>query len=115
MHLNDITKNDWNNKQLLDVINDIKPCEIFGFISNNPFDYCGESETQPLTWIRPGILARCMIDGYTQVVGHTPVKRECVDVYQSTKNHQHLWLCDALAQKSYLVIENGEFKSKGLL
>lgn len=94
-------------------INAIEPCEVFGFIPRG-LDMCGDSVTQSCVWIRPGHLAKCMVEGYTQVVGHTPVKRECVDAYQMTKDHQHLWLCDALNQRNYLVIEDGEFKPKGL-
>lgn len=99
---------------VLNHINDIEPCEVFGFIPTG-WDMCGDSVTQSCVWIRPGHLAKCMIDGYTQVVGHTPVQRECIDAYQMTKDHQHLWLCDALNQRNYLVIEDREFKSKGLL
>lgn len=99
---------------ILEHINDIEPCEVFAFIGDR-FDMYGDSKTQSCVWIRPETLAKCMIDGYTQVVGHTRVKRECVDMYQTTKDHQHLWLCDALGQRNYLVIEDGEFKPKGLL
>lgn len=103
------------SEDALYIINSIEPCEIFGFIPDNPFDMYGDSVTQSCVWIRPKTLAKCMIEGYTQVVGHTPVKRECVDIHQTTKGHQHLWLCDALNQRNYLVIEDGEFKPKGLL
>lgn len=106
-----------NSDYLIDyvsLINDLEPDEKFGFTPDSMFDMYGISPTQPLTWIRPQTLARNMIDGYIQVVGHTPVKGECVDIYKATKNHQHLWLCDALGNKSYLVIEDGEFKPKTL-
>lgn len=96
-------------------INTIEPCEVFSFIPNRMSDYCGTSTSQSCVWIRPETLAKCMAEGYTQVVGHTPVKRDCVDLHQITKDHQHLWCCDALQQHKYLVIEDGEFKPKGLL
>ena len=92
----------------LEEINDKEPSEIFGFVPDSPFDNYGDSKTQSLTWIRPGALAQCNIKGYTQVVGHTPVK--CIaDVYKATKYHEHLWLCDNLPNE-YLVVEDGEFK-----
>lgn len=99
---------------ILKLINTIEPCEVFGFIPNRISDYCGTSTSQSCVWIRPETLAKCMVEEYTQVVGHTPVKRDCVDLHQITKNHQHLWCCDALQQHKYLVIEDGEFKPKGL-
>ena len=104
-----------DNEIALSYINDIEPCEVFGFIPDSPFDMYGESETQSLVWIRPGSLAKCCIDGYIQVVGHTPVKRECVNIKEAVKSKQDIWLCDALNQRNYLVIEDGEFKHKGLL
>lgn len=100
---------------VLSYINDIEPDEKFGFIPDNMFDMCGESITQSCVWIRPKALCKCIVEGYTQVVGHTPVKLKCTDAYKATKGNQHLWLCDALHNRSYLVIEDGEFKPKELL
>lgn len=100
---------------LLNHINDMEPSEHFSFIPSNMFDMYGDSVTQPCVWIRPTSLAKCMVEGYTQVVGHTPVKLECTDAYKSTVKNQHLWLCDALHNRNYLVIEDGEFKHRGLL
>lgn len=99
---------------VLNQINDIEPCELFGFIPDNMWDMCGESATQSCTWIRPEKLVRHALEGFTQVVGHTPVKDKCVDCFETIKDGEHIWLCDALDQKSYLIIENGEFKSKEL-
>lgn len=96
---------------VLDCINSIEPCELFGFISNNPFDMCGESETQPPTWIRPYTLATCNILGWDQVVGHTP-QRDISKMSQNCKGKQTLWFCDSLGFGNYLVIENGEFIPK---
>ena len=96
-------------------INALEPDEKFSFIPGNLFDMYGDSVTQSCVWIRPTSLAKCMVDGYTQVVGHTPVKLECTDAYKSTVKNQHLWLCDALHNRNYLVIEDGEFKHRGLL
>lgn len=100
-------------REPLRLINQLQPDEKFAFISDNPFDYCGESVTQSCVWIRPSSLAKCCIEGYTQVVGHTP-KRECVNIKEAVKGKQNIWLCDALHNRNYLVIEDGEFKPKGL-
>lgn len=96
-------------------LNALEPDEKFSFIPGNLFDMYGDSVTQSCVWIRPTSLAKCMVEGYTQVVGHTPVKLECTDAYKSTVKNQHLWLCDALHNRNYLVIEDGEFKHRGLL
>lgn len=87
----------------LDKINELRPSELFGFTPERYGDWCGESKTQPLTWIRPRSLISDKLDGYTQVVGHTTVSHiSCIsDVY----------LCDCLPQE-YLVCEDGEFTTK---
>ena len=57
-------------------------------------------------WIRPYSLSKDMVDGYDQIVGHTPAKAitNIKDVYEGTKHN--LWLCDNL-EKEYVVIEDG--------
>lgn len=88
-------------------INSYEPSELFAFTSNRFSDYCGESTTQPPTWIRPGTLISCCYPGYTQVVGHTPVKR-LVNLKDNIKDCQeNIWLCDTLFEQ-YLVIEDWE-------
>lgn len=94
---------------LIELINTIEPCALFGFSSNNCYDMCGTSTTQPPTWIRPETLCECNVVGYDQVVGHTPI-REIHKVVESTKGKQAIWLCDSLGFYNYLVIEDGEFK-----
>ena len=91
-------------------INDIKPSPEFGFTSNNYFDQCGESIIQPPTWIRPASLCESNIIGWDQVVGHTSVTRNIVNIHKTARKNQNIWLCDALALNQYLIIENGEFK-----
>lgn len=100
-------------ENVLQLINSIEPCELFGFIPDNYFDMCGTSKTQSLVWIRPETLCRCNVIGYDQVVGHTPV-RKVVKVVESTKGKQTLWLCDSLGFGNYLVIEDREFIPKSL-
>lgn len=98
-------------ENVLQLINDIEPCEFFGFTPDNYFDMCGTSKTQPPVWIRPETLCRCNVIGYDQVVGHTPI-RKVTKVVESTKGKQTIWLCDSLGFNNYLVIEDGEFKPK---
>ena len=94
---------------VLECINDLEPCTLFGFRSSNPYDMSGTSATQPPTWIRPETLCTCNIIGYDQVVGHTP-QRKISKMVQATKGKQTIWLCDSLGFGNYLIIEGGEFK-----
>lgn len=96
---------------LIDLINTIEPCALFGFSSNNCYDMCGTSPTQPPTWIRPETLCECNVVGYDQVVGHTP-QRKISKMVQATMGRQTIWLCDSLGFGNYLIIEDGEFKPK---
>ena len=117
--------NVYNEKELLEHINDIEPCELFGFTDNDPFDTNGESETQPCTWIRPYTLLGCGIKDIIHIVGHTPTEHICNikeeilntrDKYnieegeEPVQNYCDVWCCDNLANGEYLVIENNEFK-----
>ena len=90
----------------LDDINMLGPTELFGFTSSNPSDQFGDSPEQPPTWIRPMALMKVMIPDYIQVVGHTPVEH-CFNVKDEEEIPNDLWLCDALDQGEYLLIENG--------
>jgi len=90
----------------LDDINMLGPTELFGFTSSNPSDQFGDSPEQPPTWIRPMALMKVMIPDYIQVVGHTPVEH-CFNVKDEVDIPYDLWLCDALDQGEYLLIENG--------
>lgn len=92
-------------------INGLEPSEKFGFWSDRFSDYCGESKTQPPTWIRPSTLATCNVLGYDQVVGHTP-QYNISKMTQNCKGKQTIWLCDSLGFGNYLVIEDGEFIPK---
>lgn len=97
-----------DDEQVLRYINNITPCELFGFIPDNAYDFYGESKTQPPTWIRPNTLQKCNILGYDQVVGHT-TRRGVSKISQSTKGKHIIWLCDALGSGSYLTINDKEF------
>ena len=88
-------------------INNYEISERFGFYPENYYDYSGQSQTQPPTWIGPLTLVTCNIDGYTQVVGHTPVKVvSCI----YAENGEHIWLCDNLGNGECLIIEDNKFK-----
>lgn len=102
-------------------INNLEPSSLFGFTPNRISDYCGESTTQPLTWIRPSTLMFCAIPGWNQVVGHTVLKKNiskfgniCLaaretlsDDVKSRINIDELWVVDTLPYR-YMVIENGQ-------
>lgn len=100
-------------------INDMEPSEKFGFWPSKMSDYYGISPTQPPTWIRPQTLVEYMPEGWTQVVGHTPIKRLC-NVGELMRNGPEqidcpdLWCCDTLGIEEYLVIEDGVFIPKKL-
>lgn len=91
-------------------INDIEPSSLFGFTPNRISDYYGDSQTQPLTWVRPVTLLEHNI-GWKQVVGHTRVKTPGDLTKQlhgnSWVNIPELWCVDALPYR-YMVIENGQ-------
>ena len=89
-------------------INKLPPSELFGFRPSSIWDMYGDTKTQGLTWIRPEVLARDTIVGYTQFVGHTVVDK-IVDIQQSVRQKQHIILCDCLPRQ-YVVITNGKFK-----
>ena len=90
-------------------LNTLIPSELFGFTPDSFYDYYGDSVTQPPTWIRPQALCRCNISKWDQVVGHTPVKSDIVNLKKATKENRNIWLCDALGLSTYLLIENGTF------
>ena len=88
-------------------INKQPPSELFAFCPDSPYDGCGESITQPCTWVRPTSLRENALPGYTQIVGHTPIIFfDRPWMYKKKKDEDDIWLCDALEMKSYLVIEN---------
>ena len=92
-------------------INNLEPSEAFGFTPNWGGDCYGNSTTQPPTWIRPETLCECNVKGWNQVIGHTPVN-QIVNLNTKIKLTQDIWLCDALSNRQYLIIDNGEFQPK---
>lgn len=111
-----ITK-DWLHKHELafDQVNMLGPSYIFGFDRSDRWDIYGTSPTQPPTWVRPGTLIEHMIPDHDQVVGHTTVHK-CYNVKELEHSliPYNLWLCDALENKSYLVITNGIYEEHSL-
>lgn len=94
----------------LDDINNHQPSELFGFIPEHPFDSSGDSITQPCVWIRPQSLVKDALDGYIQVVGHTPIRK--ITNLKSIKDEwPEIWLCDNLSDE-YLIYEDGKFTPK---
>lgn len=92
-------------------INSLDPSEVFGFTPDNLYDQSGYSETQPPTWIRPQSLCKCNVEGWDQVIGHTPQKG-ISKIQKNCKGKHTIWLCDALGVEQYLIIDNGKFKPK---
>lgn len=108
---------------LIDCVNTIEPCELFGFTPCKLSDYYGDSATQPCTWIRPYTLLSYGVKGFIQVVGHTRLNNVFnikEDIIQEAKTYDmdlsiyddyvDVWCCDNLENREYLIIEDGEFK-----
>lgn len=104
-----------------DTINAMEPSEKFGFNGDRQDNY-GTSPQQSCTWIRPDTLQEVAIEGYDQIVGHTGTYGDCkkIPIWRKDENNKddlsgnHIWMCDALAQGSYLIIEDGEIKIKNI-
>lgn len=92
-------------------INKLEPPELFGFTPDTMFDVYGESETQPPTWIRPTSLAHCCIDGYDQVIGHTPVKK-LTNISKVSLHNRNVFLCDCLGTSHEYLIFNPESEER---
>lgn len=92
-------------------INAMPPSGAFGFSTVDPWDMYGEHPSQPPTWIRPQTLAGCCLSEWNQVVGHTPV-RKIFNLRQALGLSQHIWLCDAMGMRQYLLIDGEEFIPK---
>lgn len=90
-------------------INNLEPSGLFEFNPESFYDYYGDSVTQPPIWIRPQALYECNIADWDQVVGHTPVIKDIINIREFTKNNRNIWLCDALNISKYLIIDNNEF------
>lgn len=97
------------DKSNLNNINLLTPSEDFGFLPDSPWDYSGNSITQSCVWIRPQALIKDALEGYTQIVGHTPVAK-----ITNTKEYNKdtdIWLCDDLPYE-YLVIDGDIIEAK---
>lgn len=103
---------DNNNIKDIHDINNLEPSEVFTFTPNWCGDYSGDSTTQPPTWIRPSSLIYCYVKDWNQVIGHTPVTENIVDLGRALSLPIHIWDCDALEINKYLVIDNNEFIPK---
>ena len=102
-----------HNRVSLNDINALEPTELFGFSLLDSQDVYGTSPYQPPTWIRPMTLVDVMIPSYDQVVGHTEVEH-CFNVKESNEIPHNLWLCDALGNKSYLVIKDNVYSERNI-
>ena len=98
-----------NNIDSIYDINKLEPSKVFAFTPDHWYDESGYSVTQPPVWIRPESLLECNIEGWTQVVGHTPVSEIH---FETSVGGEKIWLCDNLGNKEYLVIDNNTFEPK---
>lgn len=116
----------------LDQVNSLKPDDpIFGFDTTDRSDWNGVSPWQSPIWIRPHTLQRHAAGDYIQIVGHTPVKacaRMDMELFKKIQNDfyvrydeidekpltHEIVLCDALGDRSYLVIDNGQLEFRQL-
>ena len=126
--------NVWMQKNgLTDInqINDLEPSEKFGFTPCKLSDYCGDSVTQPPTWIRPWALFGNTFGDYTYVVGHTSerdivfMKDAAIKQYKESyfddncppdqsviddiNSRNEVVVCDTLRWETYLIVEDGKF------
>lgn len=121
------------DNKLTDVnqINDLEPSEKFGFTPCKLSDYCGDSVTQPPTWIRPWALFGNAFGDYTYIVGHTTephitfmkdasmkqYKESYFDdmfppdpnVIKQIEESNEIIVCDCLGSGEYLIVENEQF------
>jgi predicted phosphodiesterase len=117
-----------NLASALGSINNMEPSEKFGFTGDH-WDCYGTHPDQSCTWIRPDTLCEYGPADYSQVVGHTGTYSDCqrrqfLDIsYKEEDGERYavykesdrdLWMCDALQQKAYLIIENDKFIPKRL-
>ena len=105
-----------NNKlKNIEDINKLEPSEVFGFTPCKLSDYVGDSPTQPPVWIRPWTLMKYAVPNYTYVVGHTTydevknLKDICNEHIGNSNDIPDIWLCDALKNDCYLIIEDDKF------
>ena len=91
----------------INFLNNCQPSEKFGFTPSSYSDYYGNSITQPCVWIRPNALISDALNGYIQVVGHTPFKN-ITNTKFIRDDWPEIWFCDCLP-KEYLVIKDNEF------
>lgn len=112
-------------------INDLEPSEKFGFTPCKLSDYCGDSVTQPPTWIRPWALFGNAFGDYTYIVGHTTEPRITFmkdasmkqykesyfddmfppdpNVIKQIEESNEIIICDTLGSGEYLIVEDGNF------
>lgn len=106
---------DNNNLKNIEDINSLNPSEAFGFTPCKLSDRTGDSATQPPVWVRPWALMEYAVPNYIYVVGHTPydevknLKILCDEHFGDSENMPNIWLCDALKNDCYLVIEDDKF------
>ena len=105
----------------IQAINAMEPSENFGF-TGGCWDYYGTDPQQSCVWVRPQTLKKHHIPGWDQIVGHTGTYTCCesTNMLDAAEGDRYvegddvLWMCDALQQKAYLIIEDGNYIPKTL-
>lgn len=91
-----------------DVCN-LSPNELFGYNYLTGYgEGYGNSISQSPIWIRPIALTKSVLNGYTQVVGHTPIERIVNIKDINPECAENIYLCDKLPDQ-YLIRENNQF------
>lgn len=100
----------YSDIKALEDINNMEPCEKFGFTPCKMSDFYGISATQSCTWIRPQTLVEYAVDNYNQIVGHTPVHN--ITGIPIDNSNNKIWVCDCLDNNQYLLIDDNVFIPK---
>lgn len=111
-----ISRNEKNEIQVDSIANGINYIwedhpEAFRFTPSTGLDNTGDSTTQSPIWVRPRALQDDMIEGFTQVVGHTHTP----SIVHFQAGDRHLILTDTFDHcKEYLSIEDGISHTRSL-
>lgn len=80
------------------------------FDKGQHISFSGDDVTQSPIWIRPHSMLIDRLVGVGQIVGHTRM----VNIVNISETDDILYLVDALEEKQYLVVEDGEYNVKEL-
>lgn len=96
-----------------DVIAGLKLHDCVFQFSGFHTDPYGDNTNQGPTWIRPLSLAECGVDGYTQIIGHTPTTTGKAEPFEANGN-QFLF-CDCMPNQYAEIDENGDIRKMDVI